>query len=45
MEGEVQSGTQFANPMAVHEDAYRNYVNEAELSREIKKLKNEKESV
>ncbi|WP_162987462.1 PspA/IM30 family protein [Metabacillus litoralis] len=45
MEAEVQAGTQFANPMAVHDTAYRNYINEEEVSRELEKLKSEKESV
>lgn len=45
MEAEVQAGTQFANPMAVHDTAYRNYINEEEVSRELEKLKSEKESL
>ncbi|QGQ45993.1 PspA/IM30 family protein [Metabacillus sediminilitoris] len=44
IEAEVQAGSQFANPLAQHDAAYRNYVNEEELNREIDKLKSEKES-
>jgi phage shock protein A len=42
MEAEVQAGSQFANSLAQHDAAYRNYVNEEELNREIEKLKSEK---
>jgi phage shock protein A len=42
MESEAQAGSQFANSFAIHDAAYRNYVNEEELNREIEKLKSEK---
>lgn len=42
MEAEVQAGSQFTSPLAQHDVAYRNYVNEDELNREIEKLKSEK---
>jgi phage shock protein A len=45
MEAEVQAGSQFAYPLAQHDAAYRNYVNEEELYRELEKLKNEKVSL
>ncbi|MDQ0972184.1 hypothetical protein QFZ31_002062 [Neobacillus niacini] len=45
MEAEVQAGSQFANPLVQHDVAYRNYVNEEELNRELEKLKGEKVSL
>jgi phage shock protein A len=42
MEAEVQAGTQFASPLATHDAAYRNYVNDEEVAKELDKLKNEK---
>lgn len=45
MEAEVQAGNQFSNPLAQHDAAYTNFVNEEELNKEIEKLKNEKEKI
>nr|WP_318509675.1 PspA/IM30 family protein [Bacillus sp. T3] len=45
MEAEVQAGNQFANPLANHDTAFRNYVNEEEVNKELEKLKSEKESL
>ncbi|NYE06416.1 hypothetical protein F4694_003196 [Bacillus niacini] len=45
MEAEVQAGSQFANPLLQDDAAYRNYVNEEELNRELEKLKTEKASL
>lgn len=43
MEAEVQAGNQFTHPLAQHDLTYKNYVNDEELTREIEKLKSEKE--
>jgi phage shock protein A len=45
MEAEVQAANHFANPLAQYDAAYRTYVNEEELNREIEKLKSEKENL
>lgn len=44
MESEVQASRQFTGPMLVQDVINQNYGNEEEISREIEKLKNEKES-
>ncbi|MGM7723864.1 PspA/IM30 family protein [Metabacillus sp. Hm71] len=44
MEAEVQAGSQFSHPLAQHDAAFRNYVNEEELNRELDMLKSENES-
>lgn len=44
MEAEVQASGQFSSPLVQHDAAFRNYVNEEELNREIEKLKSEKEA-
>ncbi|WP_160725257.1 PspA/IM30 family protein [Bacillus sp. USDA818B3_A] len=43
MEAEVQAGNQFAAPLAQFDAAYDNYVSEDELTKELEKLKSEKE--
>lgn len=43
MEAQVQAGNQFPNPLAQHEAIYRNYLNDEEVEKELKKLKSEKE--
>lgn len=43
MEAEVQAGNQFSNPLAQQDAAYKNFVNDEELDKEIEKLKNVKE--
>ncbi|MDQ6596074.1 PspA/IM30 family protein [Bacillus salipaludis] len=45
MEAEVQAGNQFTAPLAQFEAAYSNYVSEEELSKELEKLKSEKDKV
>lgn len=44
MEAEVQTSSQFTNPIFQHNAVYLDYVNEEELNSEIEKLKNEKEN-
>lgn len=39
MEAEVQAGAQFASPLAQHDAAYRNYINDEELNKELDKLR------
>ncbi|WP_144556066.1 PspA/IM30 family protein [Bacillus sp. X1(2014)] len=45
MEAEVQAGNQYAAPLAQFDAAYNSYVSEEELTKEIEKLKGEKEKV
>ena len=45
MEAEVQAGNQFAVPVAQFDAAYNSYVSEEELTKELEKLKGEKEKV
>jgi phage shock protein A len=42
MEAQVQAGSQFASPLAQHDAAFRNYIREEELEKELEKLKREK---
>ena len=45
MEAEVQAGSQLTNPLVQHDAAYRNYVDEEEINKELEKLKEEKVSL
>ena len=45
MEAEVQAGNQFAAPVAQFDAAYNSVVSEEELTKELEKLKGEKEKV
>ncbi|ULT56602.1 PspA/IM30 family protein [Neobacillus drentensis] len=45
MEAEVQAGNQFATPLAAFDAAFDHYVSEEELTKELEKLKSEKEKV
>jgi phage shock protein A len=45
MEAEVQAGNQFETPLAQFDAAYKSYVSDEELNKELEKLKNEKEKV